>query len=236
METKGIVYILSNETLPGIYKIGRTKIGGLKNRIRTLNTANPKPFRPVIAVEVEDMKKTETALHTLYSRNNEGGEFYKFEPELIIPLLGLMGKDITNTFDRVVDEELTVEQRVAETTEAKAEESKYKKLNGIAFHLRNIDVEMIVRDGKFVVLKNSCAKLDSAEHLQYGTYKRILDRRNELIAQDMFILEEGIYRLSEDIVFDNPSFAAAVILGRSVSRDVWLNADNKSFNEVLGSV
>ena len=234
--SKGIVYILSNETLPGVYKIGRSKIGGLKNRIRTLNTANPKPFRPVIAVEVDDMIKTEKALHILYSKSNEGGEFYKFEPELIIPLLGLMGKDITNSFEQVVEEELTPMQRTSEAVEARVEANKYLALNNMTFLLRNLEVQMVIKDGKFIVKKDSFAKLESAECLQYGTYKRIFDKRNALIAEGKFLLEGDKYRITEDIVFDSPSFAAAVILGSSVSRDVWLSSDNKSFNEVLRAI
>lgn len=233
MENKGILYILSNETLPGIYKIGRTKIGGLKARIRTLNTANPKPFRPVIAVDVADARSAEKALHILYSKNKEGGEFYRFEPELVIPLLGLLGKDITNNFEAVVEAELTVTQRAVEATEAAVERDKFLHLNNTEFHLRNISARMIVRNGKFIVLKGSNAKQESAQHLHYGTYKRILDKRNTLIGDSTFILEGDKYTIITDIEFDSPSFAAAVVLGNSASRDVWLNSENKSFNSVL---
>jgi len=179
------------------------------------------------------MIKTERALHILYSKSNEGGEFYKFEPELIIPLLGLMGKDITNSFEQVVEEELTPIQRSAEATEARVEANKYAALEGAVFHLRNLEVQMIIKDGKFIVKKDSFAKLESAECLQYGTYKRIFDKRNALVAEGKFLLEVDKHRITEDIIFDNPSFAVSVILGSSVSRDAWLSSDNKSFNEVL---
>ena len=230
---KGIVYILSNETLPNVYKIGRCKIGGLKKRIRTLNTANPKPFRPVIAVEVDNMYKAEKALHTLYSKNKEGGEFYRFEPELIIPLLGLMGNDVTHGVETIVESELTVTQRAAAVTAEAEEQNKYKRLEGVEFHLRSPEAKMVIKNGKFVVVKGSYSKLDSAEHLQYGTYKRIFDKRNALVVDGIFAVEGDRFIVAQDIEFDNPSFAAAVVLGRSASRDVWLDADNKNFNKRL---
>jgi len=234
MENKGIVYILSNETLPDIYKIGRCKIGGLKTRIRTLNTANPKPFRPVIAIEVEKARETEKALHTLFSKNKEGGEFYRFEPELVIPLLGLMGKDITNSFEATVNAELTTAQRTAEAAEAARETNKFMTLNNTEFHLRNIAARMVVKNGKFIVLKGSFAKKESAEHLQYGTYRRIFDKRNTLIADGVFVLEADKYKVVSDVEFDHPSTAASVISGNWISRDLWLNSENKSFNAVIG--
>ena len=77
-----IVYVLTNEYMPGIVKIGRTE--NIENRMRQLyKTGVPIPFECYYAAEVEDSKKTENQLHRAYadSRINENREFFKLSPE-----------------------------------------------------------------------------------------------------------------------------------------------------------
>ena len=63
----GIVYLLTNEAMPGLVKIGKTKVGDPEVRIDQLyNTSVPVPFDCALAVEVDDQGEVEKALHKAF--------------------------------------------------------------------------------------------------------------------------------------------------------------------------
>lgn len=82
-----IVYILVNEAMPGIVKIGKTT-DNVENRIAQLSssTAVPLPFECYFAAEVKDSAKLEKTLHQLFSENrvNPKREFFKIDPERVV--------------------------------------------------------------------------------------------------------------------------------------------------------
>ena len=96
----GIVYILSNSAMPGIYKIGITSRDDVSNRLRELFTTSvPVPFECEYACRVDDCKKVESALHYAFDpeRINPQREFFKTDPDRVISILKLLEKeDITN--------------------------------------------------------------------------------------------------------------------------------------------
>jgi hypothetical protein len=80
---EGIVYILRNEGMPGLVKIGYTT-SPLIQRIRSLNnTSVPFDFECVFAARVADCLKVETLIHTVFSdkRVNPKREFFLLEAE-----------------------------------------------------------------------------------------------------------------------------------------------------------
>lgn len=84
-DTKGYVYVLSNESMPGIVKIGRSKHGG-QGRADALyknDTAVPTPFKLEYEVEVNDSVAVEDAVHKYLedSRVNEKREFFNCSVE-----------------------------------------------------------------------------------------------------------------------------------------------------------
>ena len=92
--TKGIIYIIANpgmidpETKKPIVKIGIAK--NLSDRLSTLySTGVPFPFQCIFACEVDDYDTVENDLHNALKdyRVNPKREFFRIEPELIIPLL-----------------------------------------------------------------------------------------------------------------------------------------------------
>ena len=95
----GIVYILSNPAMPGIYKIGITSRNDIKHRLKELYTTSvPVPFECEYACRVDDCKKVESALHYAFDpeRINSQREFFKTDPERVIAILKLLEKeDIT---------------------------------------------------------------------------------------------------------------------------------------------
>ncbi|MBI5875408.1 MAG: GIY-YIG nuclease family protein [Deltaproteobacteria bacterium] len=82
-----IVYILTNEAMPGLVKIGLTT-DSVESRIGQLSTQSgvPLPFECYFAAEVENCDKLEKTLHQLFSENriNPKREFFKIDPEKVV--------------------------------------------------------------------------------------------------------------------------------------------------------
>lgn len=99
MESKEIVYVLSNSAMPGILKIGKTTQADVSLRMNQLYTTGvPVPFECVYAIEVNDCSKVEAALHIAFgpSRVNPNREFFKIEAEQAIAILKLLDqRDVT---------------------------------------------------------------------------------------------------------------------------------------------
>ena len=78
------VYILINEVMPGLIKIGRTN-SDLAGRIRGLssNTGVPLPFELFFACEVQDSLFVERQLHEAFGdhRISKNREFFRLAPE-----------------------------------------------------------------------------------------------------------------------------------------------------------
>ena len=95
----GIVYLLTNEAMPGLVKIGKTKADDPQFRMDQLyNTSVPVPFECVLAVRVEDPDAVETALHKAFDpdRVNPRREFFKIDAEQAAALLSILpGEDVT---------------------------------------------------------------------------------------------------------------------------------------------
>lgn len=102
-----IVYILKNEAMPEYIKIGFT-CGNIKERIKQLDTTGvPLPFEVYYAAIVEDAKKEENWLHSIFAdrRARDNREFFKMNPEYAT--LALKRIEIEEI---KVDSELTPEQ------------------------------------------------------------------------------------------------------------------------------
>ena len=94
----GIVYLLTNSTMPGLVKIGLTT-NEITNRLNKLYTTGvPLPFDCLFACEVDDCKLVENALHEAFNpyRVNPKREFFRIYPEQAIAILRLfVKKDVT---------------------------------------------------------------------------------------------------------------------------------------------
>ena len=86
-----IVYILTNQCMPDIVKIGKTD--NLDRRVRELdNTSSPLPFECFYAVEVEDATKIESKLHQGLDdcRVRKNREFFSHKLTLLIFYIGYL--------------------------------------------------------------------------------------------------------------------------------------------------
>lgn len=98
-----IIYILSNESMPDLIKIGMTE-ERLEERVKELSrqTGVPLPFEVYFACEVENMREVEKSLHDAFMdhRINPKKEFFRLSPERVVSILKLLQKrDVTPTTD-----------------------------------------------------------------------------------------------------------------------------------------
>jgi hypothetical protein len=103
-----IIYILTNEAMPDLIKIGMTD--NLERRVGELSRASgvPLPFEVYYACEVESMTEAEPALHDAFLdfRVNPKREFFKMNPERVVSVLRLLQKkDVTPNNDIVESKE-----------------------------------------------------------------------------------------------------------------------------------
>ena len=101
-----IVYVLTNEAMDGLVKIGRTTTS-VEQRIKELDTTSlPLPFQCFFAGEVADSSYVEAHLHKAFAdkrvRNNR--EFFRIDPNQVRAAIMLANpKDVTPRTDVVVD-------------------------------------------------------------------------------------------------------------------------------------
>ncbi len=102
-EKAGIVYILTNEAMPGYIKIGKTTTS-VDQRVLELSrsTSVPLPFECYYAVRVADVSQVEKALHDAFGdhRKNPKREFFTIAPERIVSILKLLSlEEVTPSRD-----------------------------------------------------------------------------------------------------------------------------------------
>ena len=79
------IYVLTNESMPDLVKIGHTN-RDIEQRIKELdNTSTPLPFQCFYAAEVRDAKIVETKLHRIFSdkRIRTNREFFRIDPNQV---------------------------------------------------------------------------------------------------------------------------------------------------------
>ena len=95
----GFVYILTNEAMPGLIKIGLTDQDDVESRIRGLDTTGVAlPFQCYYAARVEDNRKVERALHTAFGdfRLRPNREFFRLDPYKVKAILEVLElEDVT---------------------------------------------------------------------------------------------------------------------------------------------
>lgn len=95
--SKGYVYVLSNPSIPGLLKIGRSKNGGGKRAVDLYQTGVPTPFVLEFEVLVEDAHQAEILTHEALKENrvNTGREFFQVDiTQAIEAILSICAGDI----------------------------------------------------------------------------------------------------------------------------------------------
>lgn len=123
-----IVYVMTNEAMPGIIKIGRTS--DIEQRIRSLDsTALPLPFECHYAARVENAIEVERILHLLFAeqRIRPNREFFHLSPEKVVTALRLTPhQDVTPRMGVFEDAD---EQRAVTETRARRDRINLRAIN-----------------------------------------------------------------------------------------------------------
>lgn len=94
----GVVYVLTNEAMPGYVKIGHTS-QPIEKRMRSLGGTNlPRPFECAAAWEFRDARAVERVLHDAFAdrRADRLREFFTVDPERVVAILRHFGRrDVT---------------------------------------------------------------------------------------------------------------------------------------------
>ena len=196
---EGIVYVLTNEAMPGIVKIGRTSGDTVERRVAELSRATgiPLPFRVAVARRVHDAVKVEKALHVAFGRErvNPAREFFSIEPFRLIELLNAFpGTDLTPETEAAAEREVKKDQPQAYEAERSFEQKKRRpplnfeemglSIGSELVHVETGDVIEIV-EAKKVRLRDEVVSLTRAQMIisgapyavQPGRYWRAADGR-----------------------------------------------------------
>lgn len=160
----GIVYLLVNECMPGLVKIGKTSRHDLKKRMKELYTTGvPLPFECVYAckVKLSCMDELEKALHAAFapSRVNEGREFFRMSESQAIPLLKLLTSLNEGEVTDVVAAEIENDLGVADKAAIAKSKSKRPPLDFFVMGLSVGDVLSFVSDPSVTVTVASAKKV-----------------------------------------------------------------------------
>lgn len=174
----GIVYVLTNEAMPGLVKIGRTTQDDPQVRMDQLyNGASgvPVPFDCVLAMRVKDIKSVEKALHTAFGpqRINPKREFFEIDPVQAIAVLNVMG------LEDVTPEVKEANKSISEA-ELSASEALRKRRPNLNFIEMGIPEGSVLRastgDGEITVVDERTVSFQGQEMSITQATKRYLER------------------------------------------------------------
>lgn len=205
-----IIYILTNEAMPGLVKIGFTQ--DLTQRLRELSTPTgvPLPFECHYAAEVPEHVKVEGLLHQLFSdqRVNPKREFFRIPPEKAVLALQIVGfKDVTPGEDVAED---AVEKAAVEKVRARRERISLAAIGIQAGHVLTFSrdpsrVVQVVAENKVLmnereltlsraaikVLQEMGYQTTHASGSQYWKFEgETLDERRQRLEEEKF--DEGV--------------------------------------------
>ncbi len=173
-----IVYVLTNEAMPGLSKIGRTS-DSVEARLTALSahTGVPLAFECYFAAEVKDGVRIEKTLHQLFAefRLNPKREFFRLDPEKVVLAISIGEfKEVTPGVAAVEPEE----QEALDKVKARRPRIKLEALGvnpGDVLHLsRDESIKaIVVAEGKVEydgeTLSPSAAALKALHKLGYKT-------------------------------------------------------------------
>ena len=165
----GTVYVLTNEAMPGLVKIGKTKRGDPQVRMDELyGTGVPVPFFCEMAMRVIDLNAVEQALHTAFGpqRINPKREFFKIEPEQVTALLNVIGgQDVTPEVTETNETISAVELSASESLRKRRPNLNFVEMNipmGAVLYATQDDGEVTVKTAKKVIFQDQEMSLTEA--------------------------------------------------------------------------
>lgn len=173
-----IIYVLINESMKGLVKIGRTN-DSVESRITQLSAHSgvPLPFECYFAAEVKDCAKIEKTLHQLFSeaRVNPRREFFEIDPEKVVLAISIGDfKEITSGVAQIdIEEKSALEKAKARRPRLKLDALGIKPGDVLTLSRDENITATVADDGKVdfqgEVLSLSAAALKALHSLGYTT-------------------------------------------------------------------
>lgn len=161
-----IIYILTNDSMPGFIKIGRTETSVQQRMSELDKTSIPLPFQCYYAARVKDFAKVEKTLHTAFGdfRVRASREFFKMDPykaKVIIELLA--EEDVTPRDDAGIDPEAREAlERVSRSTPRFNFESVSILPGSILEYSSDSNITCVVQDASHVEFQGELISLSRA--------------------------------------------------------------------------
>ncbi|MEX0616636.1 MAG: GIY-YIG nuclease family protein [Candidatus Woykebacteria bacterium] len=156
-----IIYILTNEAMPGYVKIGKTN-NNLEQRVRELSasTSVPLPFIVFYACTVKNSQFVEHQLHDAFDNNrvNPRREFFQIAPERVVAALKLAEvENITPKKDLIESKE-----------DREAHEEALERRGRFNFELANIPLGSEIYFSRDESKKAKVVNLNSGKSIEYS--------------------------------------------------------------------
>lgn len=187
-----IVYVLTNEAMPGLVKIGMTASESIESRMRNLSagTGVPLPFECHYAARVDDCRRVESILHQLFAehRLNPRREFFRIEPEKVVLALSIGG------FDEVTPGVMADDEEDRKTLEK--EKTRRARISLDALGIRPDDVLTFSRDESItaIVLPRNRVSCQGQEMSLSAAAAQILQQlgyRSQVVSGSSYWMFEG---------------------------------------------
>lgn len=230
---KKILYVVTNETMPGLVKIGITK--DINKRLKELyNTNVAEPFVCEYAVECEDALSIEKKLHEVIfseERVNIKREFFKVSLDKVIGVLSLLGEDVK---DKLLNENIHEDINLdIDDLENELIEEGYQDDTLFYLSCKDCSAIMKVVDGFYILKKGSKIRLNETNSFCDNRYIGDRRRRQDIFKNKSTILDKNnIAILTEDIMCNSASSAAQISTGRSANGQTeWKTKEGLTFRE-----
>jgi hypothetical protein len=171
---EGYVYCLTNESMPGLIKIGETHTIGKTpyDRAEDLYTTGvPTPFNVEFYAKTNDSKKLETDIHILLKeyRNSEKREFFKMSPytaklaiEQAMPDISLLDEIIISTSsENSKYNDYNILKEKYDIIENNVIEYIYNIENSVYYNKRKVAMECRVIKGQLTICKEGLCNYKS---------------------------------------------------------------------------
>jgi hypothetical protein len=163
--SEGIVYILTNGSMPGYIKIGLTQQNDVGQRIRQLdNTSLPLPFECYYSARVPDCRRLERTLHFVFGekRARLNREFFTASPDLVKAIIELVAIQEVTPSDAEQDISPKERREIAAEQQKRTLAGLGIKPGTVLTFLKDTDVTCTVHDGKKVKFNGEVVSLSRA--------------------------------------------------------------------------
>lgn len=161
MENFDTVYVLVNEGMPGLCKIGYTSKDDIYDRTKKLYTTGvPHAFEVYCLLKVKDGKKCETLVHQIYKENrvNPDREFFKIDPEHVKTTLSTIGSDDSQLYLKSNIPKKSTRKRIHNYTFSELD----IPIGSILYFSRNNKITCVVHSNNTVIYNGKTITLTEA--------------------------------------------------------------------------